>query len=107
MYLIRNQRHHNHASYNVTDTADDKASVLSVRIGTPRQWHIKRTGTYYVLVWLQNVLVVLSDDQDHQDTHSGPYPVLESLERASPHSCIPLPMICLRKLSGILFADRA
>src|SRR5271163_4256489 len=95
MYLIRNQRHRNHASYNLTDTADDKASVLSVRTGTPGQWHIKPVGTYYVCVGPRHVLVVVCDDPDHQDTHSGPYPVLESLERAPPHSCISLPKTCL------------
>ena len=51
MYLIRNQRHDNHASYNVIDTADDKATVLSIRTGTPREWHIKLVGKYYVWVW--------------------------------------------------------
>src|SRR5271170_2046081 len=43
----------------------------------------------------RHVLVVVSDDPDHQDTHSGPYPVLESSERAPPHSCKSLPMIYL------------
>jgi len=56
MYLLRNQRHHNHASYDSTDTADDKANVLSIRTGTPREWHIKLIGAYYVCVEPQHVL---------------------------------------------------
>src|SRR3984957_3799371 len=111
MCLIRNQRHNNHASYNVTDTADDKASVLSVRTGTHAQWHIKLVGTYYVCVRLRHVLVVLFDDPDHQDTHPGPHPVLASWERAPPHFCksisthdMPHPQ---RMLSKFSFADHA
>ena len=55
-FLLRNQRYHNHASYNSTDTADDKANVLSIRTGKPREWHIKLIETYYVCVGLQHVL---------------------------------------------------
>ena len=45
MYLLRNLRyHHNHPSYNITDTVDDKA----------RQWHIKLVGDYYVCVGLRH-----------------------------------------------------
>jgi hypothetical protein len=80
MYLLRNHRHHNHASYNVTDMAVDEASILSVRTGMPRQWHIKLVRTYYMCVWLRHVIVIVFADPDRKDTHSGPYSVLESLE---------------------------